>query len=267
MAMCAAFRHCPGALRRVESSCPWVVSRHCASLGRARREPSSHVQTLADRLLALKPKELEELRKECRERLIPKPYGMKGPAPKAYNPVLKVKREDAPFPMRSRLQTMGQRFASLHPVYVFAGHGPGMVQMPLPSVTGSIMGPHMGAAMEALSAAVPSVAMESASAQPASNESTDVAASPEQDEANTEEVEKPKAAVLKQSLTLRLVGFETAKKLSVVKEVRAIWGQGLKEAKELVERAPVILRKNVLREDAEAQAEKLKSAGAEIALE
>jgi len=75
------------------------------------------------------------------------------------------------------------------------------------------------------------------------------------------------AAPLKASVTIRLMSFEAAKKIAVVKEVRAMLGEGLKESKDKVEGAPTNLKKNVPREEAEALAEKLRAAGAEIALE
>ena len=50
----------------------------------------------------------------------------------------------------------------------------------------------------------------------------------------------------KAAFTLRLLGFESAKKVAVVKEVRALTSLGLKEAKELVEQAPKIIKKGNL---------------------
>ena len=51
-------------------------------------------------------------------------------------------------------------------------------------------------------------------------------------------------------------------KISVIKEVRAITGLGLKEAKELVESAPKPVKEVVSKEDAEEVAKKLEAAGA-----
>ena len=51
-------------------------------------------------------------------------------------------------------------------------------------------------------------------------------------------------------------------KISVIKEVRAITGLGLKEAKELVESAPKPVKEGVSKEDAEEVAKKLEAAGA-----
>ena len=55
-----------------------------------------------------------------------------------------------------------------------------------------------------------------------------------------------------------------ASKINVIKAVRELTGLGLKEAKDLVDAAPKIVKENVSKEDAEAVANKLKEAGAEI---
>jgi large subunit ribosomal protein L7/L12 len=56
------------------------------------------------------------------------------------------------------------------------------------------------------------------------------------------------------------------KKINVIKEVRAITGLGLKEAKDLVESAPKEVKKNVSKKDAEEAKKKLEVAGAKIEL-
>ena len=48
--------------------------------------------------------------------------------------------------------------------------------------------------------------------------------------------------------------------------MRQIFGLGLKEAKDLVESAPVWLKKEVKKEEAEELAEKLRGSGADINL-
>lgn len=58
-----------------------------------------------------------------------------------------------------------------------------------------------------------------------------------------------------------------AEKIKVIKEVRAITGLGLAEAKGLVESAPVKIKEGISKEDAEALAEKLKAVGAEMVVE
>jgi large subunit ribosomal protein L7/L12 len=55
-----------------------------------------------------------------------------------------------------------------------------------------------------------------------------------------------------------------ANKLNVIKEVRAITGLGLKEAKDLVEGAPQTVKEGISKADAEAMKAKLVAAGAEI---
>ncbi len=56
------------------------------------------------------------------------------------------------------------------------------------------------------------------------------------------------------------------KKINVIKEVRAITGLGLKEAKDLVEGAPKEVKKGVPKKDAEEAKKKLEAAGAKIEL-
>ena len=56
------------------------------------------------------------------------------------------------------------------------------------------------------------------------------------------------------------------KKINVIKEVRAITGLGLKEAKDLVEAAPKDVKANVAKKDAEEAKKKLEAAGAKVEL-
>ena len=56
------------------------------------------------------------------------------------------------------------------------------------------------------------------------------------------------------------------KKINVIKEVRAITGLGLKEAKDLVEGAPKELKTSVKKKEAEEIKKKLESAGAKVEL-
>lgn len=60
--------------------------------------------------------------------------------------------------------------------------------------------------------------------------------------------------------------FDPAKKITLIKEVRALLNLGLKEAKDMVEGAPVWIKKEVKKEDADKIAAKLKELGAEIKL-
>ena len=57
-----------------------------------------------------------------------------------------------------------------------------------------------------------------------------------------------------------------AKKINVIKEVRAITGLGLKEAKELVESAPKPIKEDVEKAEAEELKKKLEAAGAKVEL-
>ena len=57
-----------------------------------------------------------------------------------------------------------------------------------------------------------------------------------------------------------------ANKIDVLKEVRAITGLGLKEAKDLVDGAPKPIKENVKKEEAEELKKKLEEAGATVEL-
>ncbi|MBN2854597.1 50S ribosomal protein L7/L12 [Patescibacteria group bacterium] len=57
-----------------------------------------------------------------------------------------------------------------------------------------------------------------------------------------------------------------ANKIAVIKAVREITEMGLKEAKDLVDAAPKVLREGVKKEDAEALKKKLEEAGAKVTL-
>jgi len=56
------------------------------------------------------------------------------------------------------------------------------------------------------------------------------------------------------------------KKIEVIKEVRAITGLGLKEAKDLVEGAPKTVKEGVSKEDADKLKAQLEKAGAKVEL-
>ena len=57
-----------------------------------------------------------------------------------------------------------------------------------------------------------------------------------------------------------------ANKIGVIKEVRAITGLGLKEAKDLVEGAPKTVKEGVNKADSEAMKKKLEAVGAKVEL-
>lgn len=56
------------------------------------------------------------------------------------------------------------------------------------------------------------------------------------------------------------------KKIEVIKAVREITGLGLKEAKDLVEGAPQVVKEGVAKKDAEEMKKKLEAAGAKVEL-
>ena len=61
-----------------------------------------------------------------------------------------------------------------------------------------------------------------------------------------------------------LTGFGDGKKIGVIKEVRAITGLGLKEAKELVEGDNSVVKEGVSKDEAASVKEKLEAAGATV---
>jgi large subunit ribosomal protein L7/L12 len=74
------------------------------------------------------------------------------------------------------------------------------------------------------------------------------------------------AAEVKDSFTVMLTAFGD-KKINVIKEVRAITGLGLKEAKDLVEGAPKAVKEDVAKSEAEEIKGKLEEAGASVELQ
>lgn len=65
---------------------------------------------------------------------------------------------------------------------------------------------------------------------------------------------------------LRLESFDSASKLKVIKEIRGVTDLGLKEAKDLVEKAPTVFKVGVSKEEGEQIADKLKAVGAKVVL-
>ncbi|XP_059293505.1 uncharacterized protein LOC132046774 [Lycium ferocissimum] len=66
---------------------------------------------------------------------------------------------------------------------------------------------------------------------------------------------------------VKLDKFDAAAKIKVIKEIRSFTDLGLKEAKELVEKAPAVVKKGVTKDEADAIIEKLKAIGATAVLE
>jgi large subunit ribosomal protein L7/L12 len=81
-------------------------------------------------------------------------------------------------------------------------------------------------------------------------------------------VEEVKVEVPKEKThyDVELQEFDAATKIKLIKEVRAILGLGLKEAKETVESAPCWLKKELIKDEAESLKEKLESLGAKVRL-
>ena len=73
------------------------------------------------------------------------------------------------------------------------------------------------------------------------------------------------AAAEKDSFNVELTSFGD-KKINVIKEVRAITGLGLKEAKDLVEGAPNTIKEDLTKDEAEKIKTKLEEAGATVEL-
>ncbi|CAI0560761.1 unnamed protein product, partial [Linum tenue] len=71
----------------------------------------------------------------------------------------------------------------------------------------------------------------------------------------------------KTAFDIRLEKYDAAVKIKIIKEVRSFTDLGLKEAKELVEKVPAVLKKGLTKEEAAAIVEKLKELGASVVLE
>ena len=69
-----------------------------------------------------------------------------------------------------------------------------------------------------------------------------------------------------QLVELKLTGFEAKSKIKVIKEVRSMAGLGLKEAKELVEGLPKIVKKDLKPDQANELKAKLEAVGATVEL-
>ena len=75
--------------------------------------------------------------------------------------------------------------------------------------------------------------------------------------------EEEAAAEEKTEFDVQLKEFG-AQKIPVIKEVRSLTGLGLKEAKEKVESAPVVIQEGVSKEDADKAKEQLEELGAVV---
>uniref|UniRef100_A0A7S0URM6 Ribosomal protein L7/L12 C-terminal domain-containing protein n=1 Tax=Polytomella parva TaxID=51329 RepID=A0A7S0URM6_9CHLO len=71
----------------------------------------------------------------------------------------------------------------------------------------------------------------------------------------------------KTEFDIKLESFSADGKIKIIKEIRAITSLGLKEAKELVEKAPIVIKGNVPKAEAEELKKQLEAAGAKISLD
>ncbi len=75
------------------------------------------------------------------------------------------------------------------------------------------------------------------------------------------------AAVVEEKTAFDVVLTDAgANKINVIKEVRAVTGLGLKEAKDLVEGAPKTLKEGVTKEEAAKLKEQIEKAGAKVSI-
>jgi large subunit ribosomal protein L7/L12 len=77
----------------------------------------------------------------------------------------------------------------------------------------------------------------------------------------------PAAAAVEEKTEFTVVlkaGFPADKKISIIKEVRAVTGLGLKEAKDLVEAGDKPLKENVSKEEAEKIKKQITDAGGSV---
>jgi large subunit ribosomal protein L7/L12 len=75
------------------------------------------------------------------------------------------------------------------------------------------------------------------------------------------------AAEEKTEFTVVLKAYDDTKKIPVIKEVRAVTGLGLKEAKDLVEGAPKTLKENITKEEADKIKTTITAAGGTVEIQ
>jgi len=84
---------------------------------------------------------------------------------------------------------------------------------------------------------------------------------------NLQQEKAPPPVEEKTAFTVMLKGVtDVTKKIGLIKEVRGITGLGLKEAKDLVDAAPRIVRADIPKADAEAAKKRLEDAGGVVEL-
>ncbi|KAF8013792.1 hypothetical protein BT93_I1597 [Corymbia citriodora subsp. variegata] len=81
--------------------------------------------------------------------------------------------------------------------------------------------------------------------------------------AAAKEEKKPEKTVFE----VKLESYEASAKIKIIKEVRSFTDLGLKEAKDLVEKTPAVLKAGLSKEEGEQIMEKLKALGAKVVME
>jgi large subunit ribosomal protein L7/L12 len=74
----------------------------------------------------------------------------------------------------------------------------------------------------------------------------------------------PAAAVEPTEFRVVLEGFDAAKKINVIKVVREVTSLGLKEAKDLVDGAPKVVKEGLSKDEAAAVKKKFEEVGAQV---
>lgn len=82
-----------------------------------------------------------------------------------------------------------------------------------------------------------------------------------------EEAAAEEAKPEKTEFNVILESYDSASRVKLIKEIRAITGLGLKEAKDVVESAPKQLKADVKKEEAEAIKEKVEAVGGKVKVE
>lgn len=70
----------------------------------------------------------------------------------------------------------------------------------------------------------------------------------------------------KDAFDVKLTAFDAKAKIKIIKEVRAASGLGLKEAKELVEKAPAVIKEGLTKDEADALAKTITELGGTVEL-
>jgi len=70
----------------------------------------------------------------------------------------------------------------------------------------------------------------------------------------------------KKSFNIEMTGFDQTKKIVIIKELKTLTGLGLKETKDLVDKLPSLLFKDLKKDDAEKMADTLKTLGCVVKL-